>query len=149
MEKISIFDVADWFLSKEPMTNKKLQKLCYYAYSWFIYLYNDDRENIENRLFDDKFQAWVHGPVNTRLYHKYKNNGFRNIEKTKDPMLSEEYNDFLEKIWNEYGDFNGDQLETISHQELPWIKAREGLASFEATNKEIEEKDIFMEYSER
>ena len=26
--KYSIFDVANWFLSKESMTHKKLQKLC-------------------------------------------------------------------------------------------------------------------------
>ena len=53
------------------MTHKKLQKLCYYAYSWFIYMENDDIENIENRLFEEKFQAWVHGPVNYELYLKY------------------------------------------------------------------------------
>lgn len=29
--KYSIFDVANWFLSKGDMTQKKLQKLCYYA----------------------------------------------------------------------------------------------------------------------
>lgn len=27
----TILDLADWFLAKEHMTNKKLQKLCYYA----------------------------------------------------------------------------------------------------------------------
>ena len=31
MKKLNIFDVANWFLSKEEMTHKKLQKLCYYA----------------------------------------------------------------------------------------------------------------------
>lgn len=27
-------EVAEWFLRKEPMTHKKLQKLCYYAQAW-------------------------------------------------------------------------------------------------------------------
>ena len=35
----TIFDVADWFLSKEAMTPKKLQKLCYYYKAWGLALY--------------------------------------------------------------------------------------------------------------
>ena len=33
--------VAQWFLSMSSMSNKKLQKLCYYAYCWYIVFYND------------------------------------------------------------------------------------------------------------
>ncbi len=29
-----IEDVANWFLAKDEMSKKKLQKLLYYAYSW-------------------------------------------------------------------------------------------------------------------
>ena len=32
--KYSVFDIANWFLSKGEMTQKKLQKLCYYAQAW-------------------------------------------------------------------------------------------------------------------
>lgn len=32
--KYSIFDIAGWFLEKEPMPHKRLQKLCYYALAW-------------------------------------------------------------------------------------------------------------------
>lgn len=31
----TVFDVAEWFLSKESMTNKNLQKLCYCAQAWY------------------------------------------------------------------------------------------------------------------
>lgn len=30
---MNIFDIANAFLSIEPQTHKKLQKLCYYAYA--------------------------------------------------------------------------------------------------------------------
>ena len=30
----TILDVAAWFLLKEDMTHKKIQKLCYYAEAW-------------------------------------------------------------------------------------------------------------------
>ena len=58
----TIFDIANWFLSKEGMTHKKLQKLCYYAQAWYLALY-------KNKLIDGYFEAWVHGPVNSSLYH--------------------------------------------------------------------------------
>ena len=32
--RYSVFDIANWFLLKEEMTQKKLQKLCYYAQAW-------------------------------------------------------------------------------------------------------------------
>ena len=32
--KYSVFDIADWFLKKGNMTQKKLQKMCYYAQAW-------------------------------------------------------------------------------------------------------------------
>ena len=147
---LKIFDVAKWFLSKESMTHKKLQKLCYYAYSWFIYMENDDIENIENRLFEEKFQAWVHGPVNYELYLEYSGYKWNKIEKEDSNFGNlKEYNDFLENVWSTYGVYDGDQLETISHQELPWINARKGLKSFESSQNLIDDKDIYKEYSLR
>lgn len=38
----TIYDVANWFLSNvENVANKKLQKLVYYAYSWFLVFNNE------------------------------------------------------------------------------------------------------------
>ena len=60
-----ITQLADWFLSKESMTPKKLQKLCYYAVAWGYALLN-------RRIFnDDEFHAQIHGPVSPTLYHTY------------------------------------------------------------------------------
>ena len=61
--------LAQWFLSVSSMSNKKLQKLCYYAYCWYIVFYNDiELITKENKgdirvLCSDPFQAWIHGPV--------------------------------------------------------------------------------------
>ena len=52
----SIFEVARFFLTKESMTHLKLQKLCYYAQAWYLTIYGQ-------RLFNEEFQAWLHGPV--------------------------------------------------------------------------------------
>lgn len=148
---LTIFDVADWFLHKESMTNKKLQKLCWYAYSWFIYLNNENPKRISNRLFEENFRAWIHGPVNNELYNKHKSNGYFEIPKLN--KLNGEkylgYTEFLEKIYNIYGNFDGDELEAQSHSEIPWINARKGLKAWETSQNIINDYDIFMEYSNR
>lgn len=147
---LTIFDIANWFLFQESMTHKKLQKLCYYAYSWFIYLNNDDYNNIQNRLFEEKFEAWVHGPVNRALYTKYAHHGWKNIPKSnKIPENLGNIDGFLQNIWQVYGKYNGDQLESISHQEKPWQNARIGLEPYESSNKWMSEIDMFMEYASR
>ena len=61
---LTVVDVAQFFANKETMTHKKLQKLVYYAYAWYIALNNDDCDNIKFRLCQKtNFEAWVHGPV--------------------------------------------------------------------------------------
>lgn len=55
----SIFQVAKWFLDKDlNMSAKKLQKLCWYAYSWYIALNNEPNDSTLNSLIDDKAEAW-------------------------------------------------------------------------------------------
>ena len=134
-EQPSIEDLAQWFLSKAPMTHKKLQKLCYYAVAWGYALYG-------KQIFkDDSFEAWIHGPVSPTLYQKYKNNGWEIIKQSKKtPNFSEETTYLLESVWKTYGDKNGDELEAISHKEAPWKEARKGLAEDERGSNTISPK---------
>ena len=62
---VNVIDVAHWFLSKESMTHKKLQKLCYYAQAWHCTLRNGEP------LFMNPIEAWIHGPVIRSLYKEY------------------------------------------------------------------------------
>lgn len=71
--------VAQYFLSKESMSLKKLQKLVYYAYGWTLALLNESLENMEYHLFPNRIEAWVHGPTIPDLYHKYKSYGWNDI----------------------------------------------------------------------
>ena len=121
MGKYSIFEVANWFLSKSEMTHKKLQKLCYYAQAWNYAIRGD-------RLIDSDFQAWVHGPVSPALYERFKEFGSDAIKLVGEYecKIKEEDIAFLEDIWETYGDLTGNALEALSHRELPWILARNG-----------------------
>ncbi len=146
--------VAKWFLSMSTMSNKKLQKLCYYAYCWFIVLFNDIESIRESEfadiqtLWEEHFQAWIHGPVLPCLYNRYKKYGWHDIPMvTTKPNLPEDIEELLQEVWDAYAGFSADELEAISHEELPWKKARMNLGSGEACSNEISEFDILEYYS--
>ena len=119
----SIQDLAKWFLAKEPMTHKKLQKLCYYAVAWGWALMD------KSIVKDGDFEAWVHGPVSEILYQKYKDYGWNNIDnsKIKKPEFSNDIEELLNSVWDTYGNKDGNELEALSHSEQPWQEARVGL----------------------
>ena len=138
----NIFVLARAFLGISSMTNKKLQKLCYYAKAWYLALY-------DNNIVDEQFQAWVHGAVQPALYAHYKKYGFEKI-----PMcdqvddIPEEFQSFAAEIYASYGHLTGDELEAINHQEEPWIKARGNLKPWEKCTNEISEDDMKAFYRE-
>ena len=146
--------VSQWFLSRSSMSNKKLQKLCYYAYCWFIVFFNDIESITEDNIGEirvlctDRFQAWIHGPVSPRLYHRYKEYGWHIIPQlASKPEVSAELESLLEQVWEAYGSFTADELENISHGEMPWKKARKGYQDGDACSNEISNYDILRYYS--
>jgi uncharacterized phage-associated protein len=70
----NVSDVANAFLwldqqdDEGGVSNLKLQKLVYYAQGFFLAIF-------DRPLFEDRIEAWTHGPVVPALYHKYKNYG--------------------------------------------------------------------------
>ena len=127
----TVFDVADWFLSKEKMTHKKLQKLCYYAQAWSYAIQPEP-------ISDAKFEAWVHGPVCYELYQKYKEYGFSFIPQCEKPdVFSDDEEAFLGDVWDTYGEYSATSLEVHTHNEPPWQIARIGYAPDEQSRVEI------------
>ena len=122
------------------MTNKKLQKLCYYAKAWYLALY-------DRNLISEQFQAWVHGAVQPALYQKYKDYGYNEIPKFLHPeILPEEFVSFSKEVYEAYGHLSGDQLEHLNHQEAPWINARGECEPWENSSNEISEDDMKQFY---
>lgn len=141
---MDVRDVAKWFLSKSAMTHKKLQKLCYYAQAWHYTLLNE-------ALFSDEIEAWVHGPVIPALYKIYADYGWQEIpqgEKISIPV-SEKTLEVLDAVWNTYNDLNGDQLEALTHKETPWIKARGDLNPLDICHNAIALEDMKSFYGEK
>lgn len=136
----NIFVLARAFLAISSMTNKKLQKLCYYAKAWYLAFY-------DHNLIDEPFQAWVHGAVQPALYAKYKKYGFDRIPKCESTNdIPEEFKAFATEVYEAYGHLTGDELEAINHQETPWINARGDCKPWEKCTNEISEEDMKLYY---
>ncbi|MFA6494921.1 MAG: type II toxin-antitoxin system antitoxin SocA domain-containing protein [Candidatus Paceibacterota bacterium] len=143
-------DVGRYFLflanqEKKPITNKKLQKLVYYAQAWSLVL--NDR-----KLFSEPIEAWVHGPAVRSLYIQYKKFGFEPIEediKQSSLNISGKAKELLDAVWKLYGKMDARYLEMLTHSEKPWQDARAGLQSSENSEKEISLKTMKEYYSEK
>ena len=145
----TIFQVAKWFFNKEnDISPKKLQKLCWYAYSWYIALTYDVEEKSNDYLFNENAEAWVHGPVFRVLFTDYKYHEYERTM-TADDITNVDTIDFLNDIYEVYGKFSGFELESLTHQERPWLEARRGLDILEASNNIISKEDIINEYLPR
>lgn len=142
--------VANWFLSRSSMSPKKLQKMLYYAYSWVLTLTNDSADNLQNRLFNDKFEAWVHGPVIRSIYGEYAPWGYSEIDKkVETPKFDPDIEDILKQVMDVYNKYTADELESITHQEKPWQEARKGLSPLELGKSNLNDKVIFNYYIKR
>lgn len=141
-------DIANWFLSKESMSPKKIQKLVYYAYSWYLTLMNDSEEELTNKLFTEGIKAWVHGPVIYSIYRKFKDYGYNEIkQRTVDESIyTDDMLDVLNQVWDVYGGYSANELESITHQEEPWIKARGELSPLQNGYENLDDKVIFTYY---
>ena len=144
--------IIDFFLSKSDLSPKKLQKLLYYAYCWCLALLNENPKYIHVRLFNERIEAWVHGPVIPSVYSMYKSYGGENIPRISHfdvHCLPDDVLDILNQVWDVYGHFSGNQLEAISHQEAPWIIARNGIPPYEPCDNIISDNSIFCYFNEQ
>ena len=109
--------VADYFLAKarpevgDVITHLKLQKLCYYTQGFHLALFGTP-------LFNDKIEAWDHGPVVSDLYQDFKSYNANPIPPVDPKVAAEGFNkedmEFLDDIWLEYGQFSAWKLRTLS-----------------------------------
>lgn len=149
-EEVTVFDVANFFRSKESMTQKKLQKLTYYAYVQYIIQYNN-ADNVSRTLFREKPEAWIHGPVFPALYQEYKKYNWKNIPKLLfyRNIFEQDILTMLEKVWKKYGNYTADELEYMTHCELPWQEVRKNLKTDDYSNEIIKEESIYNYYISR
>ena len=96
-------------------------------------------------LFEDDFEAWVHGPVNVDVYKNYDiNPSALTMEQVYKDMDVCESN-IIDEALTIFGELTGGLLVSLSHNEKPWIEARKGLKSWERSQNKIT-RERMLEY---
>ena len=121
---ISIIQAARYlvYLSYEKkrssLTPLKLQKLLYLAQGWsFVW---DDKP-----LFEEEFEAWQYGPVNTEVYLEFRKYGRSEIPEYEGNSCLEDSDakETLNAIWRDYSSYSAFELVDLTHSQLPWKNA--------------------------
>jgi len=126
--KYHAIDIANYFLYKaqisteedqELISNLKLQKLVYYAQGLHLAAYGEP-------LFPEIIEAWTYGPVIPELYHFYKENGSDGIradEKFDPSVIDEGTRNFLDDVYEVFGQFSAIRLMDLTHSDQCWVDA--------------------------
>lgn len=134
-----IDDVVDYLLCRcEDITPLALQKLLYYVQG-FYYAFMDQF------VFEENCEAWIHGPVFRKVYDQYKEYRF-------DPIQCSKAADFesitvyekavIDSVIKYLSCYSGKTLEAFTHAENPWLFTRGDLPATVAADRIIEKKLI-------
>ncbi len=141
---VSPFEVANYFiwLANETgsfLSNLKLQKLVYYAQAWHLAIE-------DSPLFEEDFEAWIHGPVLPILYQKYQSFSWKPIiENVVKPTLNPQLEKFLQEIADVYLGCDAYELKRMTNQEDPWKLAR-GNLPIDSPSRDIIKKEWMKDY---
>lgn len=147
-KKIQSKELIHYILVKLGATSHvKLQKLLYFIQAWHLAI-------LESPIIDDEFEAWVHGPVSRQIWDYLKDHSklYRGLiikEDAKERVfekistsLTKDQIELIDDVLNEYGDKTDYHLETLTHLDPPWIKARAGYGPNENCNVVIPKEEI-------
>lgn len=144
-QMVSVFDAAKYVLElmNEQCTTMKLHKLLYYCQAWSL-VWED------NKLFNEKIEAWANGPVVRELFNYHK--GMYWISKNSltlgnSSKLSQSQKDDVKSVIAFYGCKTSQWLIDQTHSEKPWRDARKGLAPNERGDSEIPPQSMFDYFS--
>lgn len=132
------------------LSNLKIQKLLYYTEAWYLAFY-------EKSLFDEPFQAWIHGPVSLTIFQRFSDTKalYSSIEISdirpdfKTEQLSQPIRDHILNVLDVYAPYTGYELEVMTHNEQPWIEARRGYTPDQRCEVNINQKTMQTYYAAR
>lgn len=113
-------DSADSF----GVSHLKIQKMLYFCQGYYLGLYNEP-------LFDDKIEAWQHGPVVPSVYAQLKKDNDTYILPSKNYLMndseianiSQKEKEMIESVFQVKGQYSAWRLRDETHSQSPWIDA--------------------------
>lgn len=149
-EQIADYLIAFSNATGSLVSHMKLQKLIFYTQAWHIAVFNEP-------VFEEDFQAWIHGPVLPSLYERYKIFQWRPIVRDDldeaslhalEHSFSSSIQEILADVIIEYFHKDAFALERSTHEEAPWRIARGPLAADEPSTNIVTKKTIHGYYSQ-
>ncbi len=145
--KINVTTLSGYVLKYfGPMSHLKLQKLLYYCQAYHLAYFED-------YLFEEDFEAWVHGPVCRNVYDvlkgksvlysdvTYSEYDFDVDNELKSSISSDQFN-VINDVLNTLSKWTGSELENATHDESPWLIARGNLAPNQPCTSIIDKKQM-------
>ncbi|KID42329.1 Panacea domain-containing protein [Fructilactobacillus fructivorans] len=141
--KLTALDVGSYLLRKFSLNSFPLQKILYYIYADYL-------EQFKEPLFEAKFEAWNHGPVEHDVYTKYKHDQPKLLKSVAfEQKISNSSNqiDLIRFINSEeikYAPYYGEDAwesndKNLTHKaNTPWSRARDR----DDNNENITDEDI-------
>lgn len=137
--------IAYLFEKMQEITPLALQKILYFIQGIHLALFHE-------ALFPEECRAWVHGPVYETVYRLFRDFKYNPIEDhrfvilwDRSAELSETGRRTADLVIQTFGMYSGKALETITHGEQPWLKAREG-CGLEAYSQTVVTKESMEAY---
>lgn len=132
--------VADYFiaLSKKegrPMSSYKLQKLLYYTQAWSL-------AQRGRPAFRQSVRAWKDGPAVLDVFRRFKKIFYVHTALVQPKGLGQDDIDLIMAVWMMYREHSGDEMARMTHEEQPWIRAREGYEEDEPSDEPISLQDM-------
>ncbi len=140
----NVFDVAHYILQRAgDMSAMKLQKLVYYSQAWSL-VWDEDR------LFDEKIEAWANGPVVRELYDVHRGQYVvcaNDLKRLAKGQLTTDQRETIDAVLKAYGRQTAQWLSDQTHSEQPWKDARQGLSAKARGNRAIPHRSMREFYS--
>ncbi len=120
MVSINAITLANYILATNPdhsITPLKLQKLAYYTKVWTLVA--------GIPIINATFKKWEYGPVNTAIFHAYKQYGSSPIpspaEKDGQLIVKSSSKNLIHFIIDNYINYSAFELSAMTHNDPPWI----------------------------
>lgn len=114
----------------------KLQKLLYYCNGWSLGL-------LDRPLFDDRIEAWKHGPVIKSIYPFHRTqSSVATWEWGRPADLTPVEKKVADAVLAAYGAKSGWALRNLTHGESPWLDAWEASGNGAIMGYEIRQDEI-------
>lgn len=138
--------IAGIFERLEEVTPLMLQKLLYFIQGLSLALYDAP-------FFEEDCEAWVHGPVYVKVYDLFRDFQYNPIDDARfaffdgntDGLTAQE-RQVIALVTDTFGMYGGKVLEQITHQEAPWILARDGYGDGIPSHRVLSKQSIKQYY---